>query len=73
MGLVRYALQPASITFLGYEHDLDADFGSSATVPLKAVSPHSTTVEKVKEAFSNVTLPNENVYRDAIIAALTPK
>ena len=33
--------------------------------------PHSTTVYKVQEAFNNVTLPDENVYRDAIVAALS--
>jgi hypothetical protein len=68
--LIRYALQPASITFLAYEHDVDTGIIDGATVPLKAVLPHSTTVYKVQEAFNNVTLPDENVYRTAIEAAL---
>jgi len=69
-GLIRYALQPASITFLAYEHDMDSGIVDGATVPLKALMPHSTTVYKVQEAFNNVTLPDENVYRAAIEAAL---
>ncbi|ATF91349.1 Restriction endonuclease NotI [Cedecea neteri] len=67
-GLIRYALQPASITFLAYEHDTNTIDGS--TVPLKGLPPHSTTVYKVQEAFNNVTLPDENVYRTAIDIAL---
>lgn len=67
-GLIRYALQPASITFLAYEHDTNTIDGS--TVPLKGLPPHSTTVYKVQEAFNNVTLPDENVYRTAIDMAL---
>ncbi|WP_234831052.1 hypothetical protein [Xanthomonas perforans] len=68
-GLIRYALQPASITFLAYEHE-EAGIIDGATVPLKALPPHSTTVYKVQEAFNNVTLPDENVYKTAIEAAL---
>ena len=69
-GLVRYALQPASITFLAYEHDTPPEPPAGALVPLRVLPPHSTTVYKVQEAFNNVTLPDENVYRDAIVAAL---
>ena len=69
-GLIRYALQPASITFLAYEHNLDSLMVDGSTIPLKSIAPHSTTVYKVQEAFNNVTLPDENVYRDAIVAAL---
>ncbi|TKA21346.1 hypothetical protein, partial [Xanthomonas euvesicatoria] len=68
-GLIRYALQPASITFLAYEHE-EAGIIDGATVPLKALPPHSTTVYKVQEAFNNVTLPAENVYKTAIEIAL---
>lgn len=70
-GLVRYALQPASITFLAYEHDTPPEPPAGALVSLRALTPHSTTVYKVQEAFNNVTLPDENVYRDAIVAALS--
>lgn len=69
-GLIRYALQPASITFLAYEHEMETGLIDGTTVPLKAMPPHSTTVYKVQEAFNNVTLPDENVYRAAIEAAL---
>ncbi len=38
--------------------------------PLVQAQSHSTTVYKLQEAFNNVTLPEENVYRDAILKAL---
>lgn len=69
-GLARYALQPASITFLTYKHDLDQQVPDGDIVPLKREKSHSTTVYKVQEAFNNVTLPDENVYRKAILKAL---
>lgn len=68
--LVRYALQPASITFLTYEYDEDGVRAPGDILPLKALPRHSTTVYRVQEAFNNVTLPQENVYRDAILSAL---
>lgn len=70
-GLVRHPLQPASITFLPYRLDLNSMIEKDGyQVPLMACEPHSTTVYRVQEAFNNVTLPDENVYRDAILAAL---
>jgi hypothetical protein len=39
-------------------------------VRARALPPHSTTVYKVQEAFNNVTLPDENVYKTAIENAL---
>lgn len=69
-GLIRYTLQPASITFLAYDYDLSSEVLDAEFLPLKGEAPHSTTVYRVQEAFNNVTLPDENVYRDAIIAAL---
>lgn len=68
--LVRYALQPSSITFMPYVHEFDA-MVLGQTIPLKPLQPHSTTIYKLQEAFNNVTLPDENVFRDAIIAALS--
>jgi hypothetical protein len=53
-----------------YNHDLTKPPGVGTVVPLKEISTHSTTVYKLQEAFNNVTLPNENVYRDAILKAL---
>ncbi len=69
-GLIHYVLQPASITFATYNFDLDAKFKDGQLVPLKQTKMHSTTVYKVQEAFNNVTLPAENVYRHAILKAL---
>ena len=68
--LTRYHLQPASITFMPYRLDLEPNTIAGSIAPLIADETHSTTVYKVQEAFNNVTLPDENVYRDAIIAAL---
>ena len=69
-GLVRYALQPASITFAVYDYEMNSKIDNGQIVPLNNTNNHSTTVYKVQEAFNNVTLPNENVYRDAILRAL---
>ncbi len=68
--LIRYALQPASITFAVYNHNLAEVMRDGELVPLKETLFHSTTVYKVQEAFNNVTLPEENVYRNAILKAL---
>ena len=69
-GLIRYSLQPASISFLVYDHDCDAPKIDGQLVPLKQTVSHSTTVYKLQEAFNNVTLPEENVYKAAILKAL---
>jgi len=69
-GLIRYALQPASITFAVYDYDMPDVPTPGCIVPLHNTQTHSTTVYKVQEAFNNVTLPVENVYRDAILRAL---
>lgn len=69
-GLVRYALQPASITFMAYGLDMFVPVEDGNSVPLRADTERSTTVYKVQEAFNNVTLPDENVYKTAIETAL---
>lgn len=69
-GLVRYALQPASITFLAYDLDFSEHVEEGDSVPLELQTERSTTVYKVQEAFNNVTLPDENVYKNAIENAL---
>ncbi|MBS0588326.1 MAG: hypothetical protein JSS37_10345 [Proteobacteria bacterium] len=68
--LIRYTLQPASITFMAYGHETEAASAGSGLLPLKQTLSHTTTVYKVQEAFNNVTLPKENVYRNAILKAL---
>lgn len=69
-GLIKYALQPASITFIAYQHNIKNDHDVTKLVPLTESISHSTTVYKLQEAFNNVTLPEENVYRNAILKAL---
>lgn len=69
-GLVKYALQPASITFLSYDFDWSDGLVEGESVKIRKTGDHSTTVYKVQEAFNNVTLPEENVYRNAILRAL---
>lgn len=69
-GLIKYALQPASITFAVYDYDAEAAEVQGEVRPISETLSHSTTVYKVQEAFNNVTLPEENVYRDAILKAL---
>ncbi|MBF0109589.1 MAG: hypothetical protein HQL76_10475 [Magnetococcales bacterium] len=69
-GLVRYALQPASITFVAYNHASGQENADGSLVPLTETLTQSTTVYKVQEAFNNVTLPEENVYKNAILKAL---
>lgn len=62
-------LQPASITFLAYDIDpeLRVD-GHSHTLGI--TTRHSTTVYKLQQAFNDVPMPRENIYRDAISVAL---
>lgn len=69
-GLLKYSLQPASISFLNYNYDFSKSTIHGQLIPLISVGTHSTTVYKVQEAFNNVALPDENVYRDGILRAL---
>ena len=68
--LVRYALQPASITFLSYSPIPSSSTKDGEVTPLVLETNHTTTVYKVQEAFNNVTLPEGNVFQNAIIKAL---
>lgn len=63
--------QPAAIHFVAY--DYAASFADSAdgwSVPLGVIEEHCTTVYKVQEAFSAVSLPEGNVYGNAIKRSL---
>jgi len=71
--LIRYPLQPASLTFLTYSIGFNNIVNSGCLEELTAVRSHTTTIYKVQEAFNNVTLPQENVYKAAIIKALSLK
>jgi hypothetical protein len=68
--LLKYSLQPASITFLTYDYDFSENIEDGKLLPLKLAEIHSTTVYKVQEAFNNVALPEENVYKNEILRAL---
>lgn len=67
--IMSFPMQPASINFLAYDYaDGITKKGEIAT--LDVVSEHSTTVYKVQEAFSAMSLPDGNVYREAITKSL---
>ncbi|HYN78761.1 MAG TPA: NotI family restriction endonuclease [Lamprocystis sp. (in: g-proteobacteria)] len=68
--LIPYPLQPASITFMAYRHLPSEPPADGRLVPVQQVLERSTTVYKLQEAFNNVTLPEANVYRIAILRAL---
>lgn len=70
--LVKYSLQPAALTFLVYDYDVNDIEADGYPVSLDVDTEHTTTVYKLQEAFNNVTLPEENVYKKAILRALSP-
>ena len=62
-----FPTQPAAIHFVAY--DYVKQFGEvpkGSIVPLGVIEEHCTTVYKVQEAFSAVSLPEGNVYGNAI-------
>ena len=68
--LAAYPYQPASITFMAYDYAPGAPSPLGQVVPISLATEHSTTVFKVQESFSNVTLPSQDVYLEAITNAL---
>lgn len=65
-----FPYQPASIHFIAYDA-IDYDVPKEGNIiRLGIIEEHCTTVYKVQEAFSAVTLPEGNVYRDAILHSL---
>lgn len=62
--------QPASIHFIAYDVISSDVCKDGEILPLGIIEEHCTTVYKVQEAFSAVTLPEGNVYRDAIMHSL---
>lgn len=67
--IMSFPMQPASINFLAYDYAGGiTPEGEIAT--LDVVAEHSTTVYKVQEAFSAMSLPDGNVYREAITKSL---
>lgn len=62
--------QPAAITFVALDYDPDEAPMDGRPRQLKILETHTTTTSRMKEAFSNVSLPEDNVYEDAIKRAL---
>ena len=68
--LPKFPTQPASIHFVSYDY-LSGDAEAPGTIaPLGVLEEHCTTVYKVQEAFSSLSLPEGNVYRDALRRSL---
>ena len=68
--LPQFPTQPAAILFVAYDY-LDNETVEDGKIrPLGIVEEYCTTVYKVQEAFSAVDLPEQNVYRDAIMKSL---
>lgn len=67
--IMSFPMQPASINFLAYDYShQEWQAGSIAT--LNIIAEHSTTVYKIQEAFSAMSLPEGNVYKEAITRSL---
>lgn len=62
--------QPASIHFIAYDITSPHVGMDGEIMPLEVIEECCTTVYKVQEAFSAVTLPEGNVYREAILQSL---
>lgn len=63
--------QPAAIHFVAYDYAKPfGDVADGTSVPLGVIEEHCTTVYKVQEAFSAVSLPEGNVYGNAIKRSL---
>lgn len=69
--LPQFPTQPAAIHFVAYDYLTDVPKEDGKIRPLGVVEEYCTTVYKVQEAFSAVDLPEQNVYRDAIIQSLS--
>lgn len=68
--LPEFPLQPASITLLAYNYDTSQVSADGEVLPLVQTAWHSTSVVKFQEAFSNINLPDADVYKEAIEHAL---
>lgn len=68
--LPKFPSQPASIHFISYDKDCSISLRDGLITPLHIVEEHCTTVYKIQEAFSSLSLPEGNVYRTAIRRSL---
>lgn len=66
--LPTFPSQPASIHFISYDKAGDKIDGENT--PLGIIEELCTTVYKVQEAFSSLTLPEAGVYQEAIMRSL---
>ena len=67
MVVTTFPTQPAAIHFVAYDYVKQFDdVPKGSIVPLGVIEEHCTTVYKVQEAFSAVSLPEGNVYGNAI-------
>ena len=64
--------QPASIHFVSYDF-IGNKVPDGCIMPLGVVEEHCTTVYKVQEAFSSLSLPEGNVYQNAVRRSLYPE
>lgn len=62
--------QPGTVHFLSYDFDLAAKSSDGEMRPLVFHEEYCTAIHKVQEAFSNINLPEANVYKAAIEKAL---
>jgi hypothetical protein len=68
--LPQFPAERASITFLAYDYDPQVQAHDGQIAALRVIDTLPTSVDKLKESFSNVTLPESGVYQNAIEAAL---
>lgn len=68
--LTQFPTQPAAIHFVAYDYLENETVEDGKIRPLGIIEEYCTTVYKVQEAFSAVDLPEQNVYRDAIMKSL---
>ena len=62
--------QPGTIHFFSYDYDESFENIDGAMRPLRFQEEYCTAVHKVQEAFSNIALPETNVYASSIERAL---
>lgn len=66
----KFPSQPAAIHFISYDYDKSKKPADGKIEPLAIGLTHCTTVYKVQEAFSSMSLPEGNVYQRAIEKSL---
>jgi hypothetical protein len=62
--------QPGTVHFFSYDYDEDGIVALGKMMPLAFQEEYCTAIHKVQEAFSNIALPESNVYRTAVQKAL---